>query len=286
MNPSGPESQLRSVIAEGLTRLDEAQGGRYLSTVARHLGVERSTVSRWRQQQATARPDHCEMLAHRWPDYFKRDELLDLHYRSLQTGLVHDRRTVGLEILSDTGTVLDASTAELLAEPESANDRVIDHTALHIDRIGRDPIENDSLFGADLAAKLRAFRTAETRRAEQGWTIRAVVSAGKTERLASITAMVTALDGPNVEIFAYPHSLPLVIAPLVIANRTVLMTHDHRRWERPGAALLIRSRAAATWAGHYFSELIADAPFRLRNPSGVDRAELDRYRRALDHGRE
>ncbi len=272
------------MIAEGLTRLDEAQGGRYLSTVARHLGVERSTVSRWRQQRATARPDHCEMLAHQWPGYFNQDELLDLHYRSLQTGLVHDRRTAGLEILSDTAAVLDASTAELLIEPESANDQVINHAALHIDRNGHDPLENDSLFGTGLAAKLRTFREAEIQRAGQGWTIRAVVSAGRIERLGSIAAMVTALDGPNVEIFAYPHSLPLVVAPLVVANRTVLMFHDHRRWERPGAAMLIRSRAAAAWANHYFTELTADAPFRLRSPSGVDEAELDRYRAALDHG--
>jgi len=281
MSGNGSDARLRSVIAEGLTRLDSDHGGRYLSTVARHLGVERSTVSRWKQQHSTARPDHCETLARRWPRYFDRDQLLDLHFRAIQSGQAQEYGTAGLEILSDTALVLDATTAEILIDPDDPVDRIINHCSMHIDTGGRDPSDSDSMFGSELIAKFTGFRRAEAQRAAEGWTVRLVVSAGNVERLASITSAVFSLDGPNVEIHAYPHSLPLVVAPLVVANRTVFMTRDHRRWERPGAAMLLRSRAAAEWANTYFADLVADAPFTLRRPSGVDEAELARFEGAL-----
>jgi len=275
------ESELRTAISDGLVSLDKAHGGRYLSNVARSLGVERSTVSRWRQQQSTANPEHCEELARRWPDHFDAEHLLDLHFRSMHTASSAANRTAGLEILTESGDVFDVSSAELEREPGSAADRTISHTAFHLERSGLIPFENDPLFGPELKSKLTRFHQLEALRASQGWAVRMVVSAGSIQRFTSIERMVQRIDGPNVEIHAYDRTMPLVVAPLVIARRVVLMVHDHRRWERPGAALLIRSRAAAEWADNYFSELIADAPFRLRSPAAVDSDGLAQYERAL-----
>jgi len=281
---SGTEGRLRTVVAEGLARLDEAHGGRYMSTVARRLGVERSTVSRWRQQRATTKPEHCEALARNWPRYFDREDLLDLHYQSLQSTAGSGRHTAGVEILTTTAEVLDAATAEILTEPDNPSDRTISHCGFHLELDGRDPLDTNDPFDAGLAAQMGAFRAAAAGRAGDGWAFRSVVSAGRIERLDSIRRLVQGVDGPNVEIYAYAHSLPLVVGPLVVANRVVFMTHDHRRWERPGSAMLVRSRSAADWANRYHSDLIADAPFRLRRPSGIDHDGMRRFEEALAAG--
>lgn len=177
--------------------------------------------------------------------------------------------------------MFDSATAELQIEPTSARDKVIKYAALHMDRHGRDPLDHDPTFAAELTTKVKEFRSALVRRSQEGWTTNVVVSAHNLDRLESITEMVDSIDGPNVEIFAYPYSLPLVMSTLIISNRSLLVSHDHRRWERPGAGMLIRSRSAAAWADNYFSELVADAPFRLRTPSGINRAELDRFAQTL-----
>ncbi len=281
VNGADTESELRTVIAEGLVALDRAHGGRYMSTVARVLGVERSTVSRWRQQRSTATPEHCEQLARRWPDHFDAERLLDLHFRSMHSGSSPGPRTAGLEILTEPAAVFDVTSDEISREPDSPADRIINHAAFHIERSGLIPFESDPLFGPELRSKLMRLHELEAMRASQGWTVRMVVSAGSIKRFASILRMVQKIDGPNVEIHAYDETVPLVIAPLSVARRIVLMVHDHRRWERPGAALLIRSRSAAAWADNYFSELIADAPFRLRSPAGIDEAGLADYEQAL-----
>jgi len=281
MGGAGTESELRTAIADGLVALDKDHGGRYMSNVARILGVERSTVSRWRQRRSTANPEHCEELARRWPQHFDAERLLDLHYRSMHSGSSPAPVTAGLEVLTDAGAVFDACSAELGRDTDSPADRVINHAALHLERSGLIPFESDPLFGPELKAKLTGLHEVEALRASQGWTIRMVVSAGSIQRFESIERMVRRIEGPNVEIHAYDRTVPLVMAPLTVARQVVFMVHDHRRWERPGAALLIRSRAAAAWADNYFSELIADAPFRLRDPAGVDEDGLAEYERAL-----
>jgi len=281
VDAANPESELRTAIADGLVALDKAHGGRYMSNVARLLGVERSTVSRWRQRRSTANPEHCEELARRWPAHFDAERLLDLHFLSMHTGSSPGPHTAGLEILTEAGAVFDACSAELEREPASAADRTINHAAFHLERSGLIPFESDPLFGPELKSKLTRFHQLEALRAGQGWAVQLVVSAGSIQRFTSIERMVQSIEGPNVEIHAYDRTVPLVIAPLVIARRVLLMVHDHRRWERPGAALLIRSRAAAAWADNYFSELIADAPFRLRSPAGVDDNGLAKYKQAL-----
>ncbi len=253
-----------------------------MSTVARRLGVDRSTVSRWRQHQATARPDHCEGLARNWPTFFDLDHLLDLHYRSLQINPVDSRRTAGLETFFDTTALLRATTAEILIDPPVPTDRTIRLTAFHLERVGTDPLTTDRHFAGDPAEQLVALRNSVTERAHQGWDVKVVVSTGTSRRLTSLNNLVQEIDGPEVEIFAYPFRLPLVIAPMVVANRTVVFTYDHRRWELPGSAMIVRSRTAADWANRYFDELISDAPFRLRRPSGIDQSELDRFAQALD----
>jgi len=275
------EAELRSVIAKGLVDLDRAHGGRYMSSVANLLGVERSTVSRWRQRRSTANPEHCEQLARRWPSHFDAERLLDLHFRSMHTETSLGPLTAGLEILTEAESVFDACSAEMSREPNSPADRVINHTAFHIEQSGLVPFESDPLFGPELKSKLMKVHELQALRASQGWTIRIVVSAGSVERFAPIEKMAQRIDGPNVEIHAYGDTVPMVIAPLTVANQVVFMVHDHRRWERPGAAMLIRSRAAAAWADNYFSELIADAPFRLRSPAGIDNAGLAKYEQAL-----
>jgi len=281
VNGANPESELRTVIADGLIALDRAHGGRYMSNVARSLGVERSTVSRWRQRKSTTNPEHCEELARRWPEHFDAEHLLDLHFQSMHAGSSPGPRTAGLEIITEAGAVFDSCSAELRREPNSPADRVINHAAFHLERSGLIPFETDPLFGHELRSKLTGFHEIEALRASQGWTVRLVVSAGSIRRFASIDRMVRNIEGPNVEIHAYDRTVPMVMAPLTIAHRVVFMVHDHRRWERPGAALLIRSRSAAEWADNYFSELIADAPFRLRSPAGIDDAGLAGYEQAL-----
>ncbi len=281
MDTAGPESHLRSVIADGLARLDAAHGGRYLSEVARQLGVERSTVSRWRNGQSTAQPAHCDGLARRWPEHFDREQFVDLQFRAAQGMATQAELTVGIDVLDDPGAILQATADALRKEPVRAADRVYRHVAFHLDRNGDDPIESDLHYQRTAGPHMLAFRSAMVERAAQGWDVRVVVSAGNPARYESIAALVESVDGPAVEVFAYPMRLPLVVAPVMIANRDVILTHDHRRYERPGAAMMMRSSAVARWAGRYVDALAADAPFRLRDPAGIDRQGLSDFRDTL-----
>lgn len=285
MGISEAEQRLRAVVADGLDRLNAAKGGRYLAEVSRRVRVERSTVSRWRSATSTARPDHCEALAALWPEFFDTTQLADLHYKSLQFHSHSGTLTIGAEVLTTAEAVFKYAADALSQDPAEETDRVIRHVAFHIERNGRDPATQDPLFESTNAQQeLLRFREAETARAREGWRIEVVISAGRPERLESINNMVHGIDGPNVDMYAYPYSLPLVIAPLVVANRDVILSYDHRRWERPGAAITLRSRRIVDWANHHFAQLIADAPYHLRSPTGVNETELDRYQETLQRG--
>lgn len=282
MGRPAAEQELRELLAEGLARLNAARGGRYLSRVAATVGVERSTVSRWQRQQATAGPTHCELLARQWPEYFDGARLADLHYRALELGGVDGPRTVGADVLTSTAEIYGTVTSLLADEPAAAQDRVYRHVAFHIDRQGTDPAEADPLFDEPARASVQAYRTAVSARAAAGWQVQFVLSAGNVSRLASIEQLVASVDGPDVEVFAYPTSLPLTMAPVVVANSTVVLAHDHRRFERPGSALVIRARSVADWATRYIADLVAEAPFRLRSPRGPDRDGLAAFAAALE----
>jgi transcriptional regulator with XRE-family HTH domain len=276
------ESQLRSLVADGLKRLNASHGGRYLAAISRRLNVERSTVSRWSRGDATASPEHCDTLSDAWPEYFNRSELAQLQYESLQSGSEASMLTVGAEVHSTPEAVYLACRKALTEEPVAIENQILRLTGFHIDRYGVDPVGGSPHFDeAALAASL-AFRAAVEERAKQGWRIQLVLSASSPERAASVRKIVDEIDGPNVEIFGFPLTLPLVMAPVVFANRDVLIVYDHRRWERPGSAIALRSLAVVAWANHYFAELIADAPYRLRSPAGVENDEFARFQKHIE----
>jgi len=274
--------ELRSVIADALHRLNADRGGHYMSSVASALAVERSTVSRWQKRTVTAKPEHCEMLATHWPDYFDGARLAELHYRAVQIGPHVGATSVGIEMFDSPAGVYSAATEALRMPQPRLADRVYRHVAFHLDRRGTDPMEADLLFDEGARQATQVHRALMAQRAAEGWQMHVVLSAGNPSRLGSIAAMMETLEGPNVEIFAYPYRLPMVLAPVIIANQVVLLSHDHRRWERPDSAILIRSRTVADWASKFFVDLVADAPIRLRTPSGADQIEFNRLKRYLD----
>ncbi len=284
MASSAADQELRSVIAEGLHRLNRSRGGRFLSRVADEVGVARSTVSRWENLATTPSARHCDALVDAFPEFFDKSQISELLYRSIDGIGSRAPLTVGVETLSSTAATYRAVRLALDEEPDSEHDRTYRHAALHLDRLGTDPVETDPLFDSAATAETLAYRESLAARAREGWEIRMVVSTGRLERIPSLLGMATSLDGPNVEVFAYPLELPLVLAPVVVANQFVLFAHDHRRWERPGSALSVRSRSIATWANRYFSDLIADAPFRLRGPSGLQHDEIERFETRLRSG--
>jgi hypothetical protein len=74
----------------------------------------------------------------------------------------------------------------------------------------------------------------------------------------------------------------MVVSPLVIARRDVVLSVDDARLGRPRSSIALRSRSTVAWAREHFFELFDAAPYRLREPRGVDEAELNRLRHTIE----
>lgn len=278
----GTEQALRQLIADGLERVNASNGGRHLSVVARAVGVDRSTVGRWRQGTTTASVDHCRALAAAYPDCFDESQLVELHAQAA-IGADSPLRalTVGATVHDDGAAVHRAAAQAIRADPGSPQNRVCKLTSVHLDRRGIDAVDHDPHLDEETGAQILDFRSAMAERAAEGWKIQNVVVTDNPVRVASLEHMAASLDGPDVEIRAYPLSVPLVLSPLVIANREVFFAYDHRRFERPGSALNLRSAAVVRWASTYFDQLFLDAPFTLRDIQGPNPEGFAALRRQL-----
>lgn len=280
--PSQATLELRRLVADGLRELDQERGGRYMGTVARALGVERSTVSRWLRRSTTASVEHCRALVKQYPRFFNEDDLIGLHAQAASQTSPDDLLTVGLSVHETTLSVYEETTRSILRDPGAPEDRVCLHVGFHLDRRGVDAVVSDPLLSDEEAEVIKAFRSAMVRRARDGWKIRSVVAMSSEMRLSAVERMVGLLDGPDVEIRAYVAALPLSLAPLIVGNRDVMLAYDHRRWEKPEKAVVLRAKSVVDWASRYFEALFLDAPYTLRDPHGVVVEELARYRRELE----
>ena len=276
------ETELRQRVARGIRAVNDENGGRYLSAVARMVGVDRTTVTRWRDGSTTASVDHCRSLARRYPDHFDEARLVELHaltavaanpLASIPLESPYDALaslSAGVEVLNSTVEVHLAAAEALLADPGAPSNRVCQMASLHLDVRGTDSVSLDPQMDPETVRAVETFREATVRRAAEGWRIRNVITAGNPTRLAGLQLLVDSVDGADVEIRAYPLSVPLVLSPLIVANREVILAYDHRRWERPHAGLRIRSKPVVDWAIAYFEQLFHDAPHVLRTVHGAD----------------
>lgn len=280
---SEQEAELRRLVAHGLGQVNEHHGGRYLSTIARQLGVDRTTVTRWVHGRTTASIDHCRSLADRYPDAFEKHRLVELHaLTAVADGQgTSSALTVGADVLQSAADVHHAAAAALMADPGPPENRVCRLASLHLDRRGIDSVSEDPLMDEDSVGAVMAFRQAMTIRATEGWKIRNVFVARNLARLEGLEHLVRSLDGPDIEIRVYPMTVPLVLSPLIVANREVFLAFDHRRWERPHSALMLHSQAVVQWATDYFDQLFLDAPHTVRDVHGPNQAGLAAVRAAM-----
>ncbi len=280
---SAPELELRRQLSEGIAQLNAHHGGRYLSAIARAIGVDRATVARWAKGTTTASVDHCRALGEAYPRFFSEGPLVELHAQAAlgldpATALL----TIGATVLDDGAAVHRAAATALRTEPDAPENRVCKLTALHLDRRGTDAVDLDPHMSPEMGRQVMDFRDAMAQRARDGWTIQNVVVTTNPARLAGVEAMIHGLDGPEVEIRAYPMTVPLVLSPLIVGNRDVFLAYDHQRFERPKAALHLRSAAMVTWATGYFDQLFHHAPFTLRSVHGPEPDGIQAFRDALD----
>ena len=269
---------IRRRVADGLAKLNARQGGRYLSTVATAVGVDRTTVTRWSKATTTASVDHCRALARTYPEFFSEAELVELHARAALGNGATDSFAVGVTVHNTAADLHRAAAAALATEPDRADDRICYLTALHIDRRGVDSVIDDPHLDDDSSEQILTFRETMDARALEGWTMRVVVNASTSARVDVLEDVVYTMDGPDVEIRAYPLELPLVMAPMIVANRDVFIAYDHLRYERPHAAIQMRSLSVVNWATNYFDQLFDGAPFTLRNLHGPDESQLKTFR--------
>jgi hypothetical protein len=110
------ETELRRVIADGLRGLNDEHGGRYLSEIARAVGVYRGTVGRWMNASTTASYAHCEALARAFPQHFDAETLSSLHATAARGGSLGDAATVGVRAAQTSADTFDLA-CELLSEP-------------------------------------------------------------------------------------------------------------------------------------------------------------------------
>lgn len=280
---SQTELELRRQVSDGIAQLNAHHGGRYLSAIARALGVDRATVARWAKGTSTASVDHCRALAETYPRFFSEAPLVELHAQAAlgldpATALL----TIGATVIDDGAGVHRAAAEALLADPGPPENRICKLTSLHLDRRGTDAVDLDPHMDAEMGQAVMTFREAMAKRAGQGWTIQNVVVTSNPTRLAMVEAMVHGLDGPEVEIRAYPMAVPLVLSPLIIGNRDVFLAYDHQRFERPKAALHLRSAAMVEWASGYFDQLFHHAPFVLRSLHGPEPDGIQALRDAIE----
>lgn len=280
--PSTPELELRRQLSDGIAQLNAHHGGRHLSSIARALGVDRATVARWAKGSTTASVDHCRRLAETYPQFFSEGPLVELHAQAaLGVDPMTALLTVGATIYDDGADVHRAAAEALREDPGSPENRVCKLTALHLDRRGTDAVDLDPHMSPEMGQQVIAFRDAMSERARQGWTIQNVVVTNNPVRLAGLEAMIHGLDGPDVEIRGYPMAVPLVLSPLIVGNRDVFLAYDHQRFERPKAALHLRSAALVSWATSYFDQLFDQAPFTLRSVHGPEPDGMRAFRDAL-----
>ncbi len=282
------EAELRRLVAHGLAAVNQRNGGRYLSTIARRVGVDRTTVTRWSKATSTASVDHCRILAVAYPDDFDEAQLLELHAAaalghpdSAADGVLRTAGqaiTIGASVHWSAEEIHRELTSALLAEPVAPQNRVCCMTAFHLDRRGLDTVTLDPDLDQPTRDRIMGWREALIQRAAEGWKIRVVVSSSNLDRLETIRGMVELVDGANVEIRAYDRSTPMTMTVLVVANRHVLIAYDHRRWERPDAAVLLTSRSVVDWGNHYFDQVFHDAPYQLRSVEGPRWDEFERLR--------
>jgi hypothetical protein len=274
--------ELRRVIADGLRSVNEEHGGRFLSQIARSLGVYRGTVGRWVNASTTASYAHCEMLARAFPQHFDWEILSTLHATAARGDASADALTVGVRSANTAATTFDLA-CELLREPcGDPRNREFLHVMFHPDHDDLDPLASDR--HSDGAAKVASdrFRAAMVERAAEGWRMRTVLAANSPVRLANVEAMLHVLDGPDVQVRAYAAALPLVMSPLVIARRDVVLAVDDVRLGRPRSSIALRSRSTVNWAREHFFELFDAAPYRLREARGVNGTEVGRLRRDIE----
>ncbi len=276
------ERELRRTVAEGLAALNEHNGGRFLSQVARTVGVDRTTVGRWSKQATTASMEHCQALADAYPDFFDHEALVELHANSALTPTgVLAPTTVGAEIVDGSAAVFRTAADALLRDPGPSENRVFKLASLHVERLGADSFNSDPFIDDDTRLETERFRSAIASRAAEGWQIRIVVSTASSVRLDSMWQLVEAIDGPDVDIRAYPIALPHVLSAVLIANRDAILSTDSPRFERPESAVVLRSRPIMKWADSYFADLHQAAPYTLRSVHGTSEEGLGALRRHI-----
>ena len=272
------EEQLRNLIRDGVRGLNVERGGRYLSEIARTVGVDRGTVSRWHSALSTPSLEHCAELTRAFPLYFDMDVLRNL-YAQASGGKLADGLTVGLTSSDTTDSTYELALRSLRDPPASRREREILHVVMHVDNGLEDQA---AALTARNQQAAQEFRDTVVRCARDGWRIRVVLATASHRRFESLTGMVERLDGPDVHIRGYVAHLPPVISPIVIARRDVLLAFDSLHAGLPVAAMAMRSQGAVRWATDYFERLFDDAPFRLRTPRGPNREEIARFHNQLE----
>ncbi len=276
------ERELRRTVAEGLAALNEHNGGRFLSQVARTVGVDRTTVGRWSKQSTTASVEHCRSLSDAYPDFFDHGLLVELHANSALTPTdTSAPTTAGVDILDGSADVFEAAANALLGDPGSDDNRVLKLASLHVERVGLDSLRSDPYIDDETKVQTQRFRQAMATRAAEGWRVRIVVSTASSVRLDAIWQLVEAIDGPDVDIRAYPTALPHVLSAVLVANREVILSSDSPRFERPESAIVLRSRPIMKWADSYFADLHQTAPYTLRSVHGTSKRGSDALRRHI-----
>ncbi len=193
-----------------------------------------------------------------------------------------DTETVGLEVHLGVAELYRVTADAILQDPVPLSDRVIRHIGLHVDVPGGDALVTDRHYGAELQHENQRFRNALRKRAGDQWDIRTVVTTGDVERLDGMFRHMTdELDGPRVHVRAYASSVPLVVNPILIANRDVILAFDDLRYGKPSHGLLMRGKRVVGWVQEYFDTLFENAPYQLRNKQGLQESEFARLRSDL-----
>lgn len=281
---SSPEAELRRQVADGLQALNEHNGGRSLSAIGRTIGVDRTTITRWARGLTSASVDHCRALAAHYPDHFDEHTLVELHARAAIGAVQNDVATVGVSVTDNGAELHRLITASIRADPGPRQNHVLKMGSLTLDRRGTDSAVADPLMSEENSREILEFRRAMVERAAEGWRMRFVMVARNPVRLEMFRNVVDQVDGPDVEIRAYAASVPMSLSPLIVANRDVVLAYDHRRFERPDAGIILRSRPIVEWADHYFDQLYMDAPYVLRDLHGPSKSGFDDLRRAMGTG--
>lgn len=251
--------------------------------LARLSEVNRSQVGRWLEGIQRPRPEHCRAVDALQLRDGNGDPLpsLELAVREdlLTAGrygpLLGGEVLHGRESYSRLGELLEA----FMDDPPERDQRVVMHGAWHAS--GPKAANREHEFERWRFLELLNDLAEMPRR--EGWTYRYMTTIDDSARLEELLERLRGpwQDSETVEVRLFVGSHPPVLSPLLLGQRVASIAVDDPAMRGVEDSLLLTDQRAIAVIWKSAIQAWDSAPFRIRNPAGIDEGQVEATRQAL-----